>query len=686
MDFKDPDNSTSQNRKDYITIQTGAENKASSPSLLKGLCHIFMMIGSIITFIRNTVFNIIFILLIIAIFALVGLVNTVSDKGSEVIAELSGKSTHEIEQIEPVLCFDLNGPIYEYPLPDDDYSKLSRSLDEKLNNRRINDILSIEKALKAALNEDGIKEIYLNLTECKTTFPVAERIYNAVREYKEKKPDTKITAFAESYGASAYRIATAADRIVIDPLGGFDFKGFASSNLYLKDLLDRFRVEPLVFKAGEFKSAVEIFTENRMSDGVKKEYQHIFDSLWKLYKNSLNARDHASSALTAVFDNPERFLSELDRFRGSEAELLKNMGLVDEINSQLNLEYAYSKDYGFEDNMLNPNMTDYQDLADSIATVSTISKAKKKKHKKSSSENTVKSESSDGKSEIAVLYGIGEIVDFSERPTDFTPDNIASQIEKILEDKNIKGVIFYINSPGGSVTASEKIRNLIVKLKETREIPVYVSMNSLCASGAYWISTACDRLYATPTTITGSIGVFSVGLGLHDLLNEYGIRQDGVETSELERTAFAVRMPESQRRMNTLQIEGIYENFISLVKNSRRALRNTDYRVFAEGKVFLCEDALSLKLIDDSKDLFGVSEDMKAAIKKDDKDEITLVHLSSDSGNKANLFKSLFLKTASGFVEPEYVKTILDLLDKSARVSENKPKLMAIGAIREVTL
>ncbi|MDY6471288.1 MAG: S49 family peptidase, partial [Succinivibrio dextrinosolvens] len=158
------------------------------------------------------------------------------------------------------------------------------------------------------------------------------------------------------------------------------------------------------------------------------------------------------------------------------------------------------------------------------------------------------------------------------------------------------------------------------------------------------------------------------------------------ETSELERTPFAVRMPESQRRMNTLQIEGIYENFISLVKNSRRALRNTDYRVFAEGKVFLCEDALSLKLIDDSKDLFGVSEDMKAAIKKDDKDEITLVHLSSDSGNKANLFKSLFLKTASGFVEPEYVKTILDLLYKSARVSENKPKLMAIGAIREITL
>ncbi len=685
MDFKDPNNSTSQNRSDYITIQTGSEKK-DSPSLLKGLCHLFMMIGSIITFIRNTVFNIIFILLIIAIFALVGMVNTVADKGSEVIAEISGKSTFETGDTEPVLLFDLRGPVYEYPLPDDDYSKLTRNLDEKLNNRRINDILSIEKALKAAESEDSIKEIYFDLTDCMTTFPVAERIYNAILDYKEQKPDTKVTVFAESYGASAYRIATAADRIVIDPLGGFDFKGFASSNLYLKDLLERFRVEPLVFKAGEFKSAVEIFTENRMSEGVKKEYQHIFDSLWKLYKESLNTRENASGALSAVFDNPERFLSELDRFRGSEAQLLKSMGLVDEINSQLNLEYAYSKDYGYEDNMLNPNMTDYQDLADSVKTPSIVSKAKKKKHKKSGSDNPVTIETHDGSSEIAVLYGIGEIKDFSERPTEFTPDNIASQIEKILEDKNIKGVIFYINSPGGSVSASEKIRNLIVKLKETRELPVYVSMNSLCASGAYWISTACDRLYATPTTITGSIGVFSLGLGIHDLLNEYGVRQDGVETSELARTPIAVRMPESQRRMNTLEVEGIYENFISLVRNARPALKNTDYRVFAEGKVFLCDDALSLKLIDESKDLFGVFEDMKSAVKQDDKDEISLVHLSSESGNKANLFRSLFIKTASGIMAPEYVKTILDILDKSAAVSERKPKLMAIGAIRDVTL
>ena len=267
-----------------------------------------------------------------------------------------------------------------------------------------------------------------------------------------------------------------------------------------------------------------------------------------------------------------------------------------------------------------------------------------------------------------------------------TANLVIAQLLYLAHEDPKKPIKLYINSPGGSVSASEKIRNLILKLKETREIPVYVSMNSLCASGAYWISTACDRLYATPTTITGSIGVFSVGLGIHDLLNEYGVRQDGVETSELERSPLAVRMPESQRRMNTLEVEGIYENFISLVKNSRKDLKNTDYRVFAEGKVFLCQDALSLKLIDDSKDLFGVFEEIKAAVQHDDNDEISLLHLSSEIGNKANLFKSLFIKTASGILAPEYVKTILDLMNKSSAAGENKPKLMAIGAIRDVTL
>ena len=138
--------------------------------------------------------------------------------------------------------------------------------------------------------------------------------------------------------------------------------------------------------------------------------------------------------------------------------------------------------------------------------------------------------------------------------------------------------------------------------------------------------------------------------------------------------------------MNTLEVEGIYENFISLVKNSRTALKNTDYRIFAEGKVFLCQDAISLKLIDKSKDLYGVFEDMKAIVKQDDNNEIKLVHLSSDVGNRANIFKSLFIKTAYGVIADEYVKNILNLLDNSSLVRENKPKLMAIGAIKEVTL
>ncbi len=667
MENKDPENYSKDNLNNYITIQT----EKSSGGILKGLCHIFMMIGSIITFIRNTVFNIIFILLVIAIFALISFANDLADKSSEVIADFSGVSENsDRNTIQPVIYFDLSGPIYEYPLPNDEYSKFTRSLDAKINNRQINDVLTIENALKNAASMDNIKELYLDLTDCVTTLPVAERICNAFAAYKKQKPDTKIIAFAESYSASGYKIATAADRIKIDPLGGFNFKGLASANLYLKDFLDRLRIEPLVFKAGEFKSAVEMFTRNNMSEGVKEEYRHIFEALWKEYKKSVSSRDRVEKSLSVVFDDPDFYLDQLDKFRGSEAQLLSKFGFVDDIESQIKIDTDLSSAYGFDGNVLEPNMTDYQVLA------SDFPKKKSRKAKK----RTLSSSSA-----VAVMYGIGEIKDYSEKPTEFTPDNIESQAEQILEDESIKAVIFYINSPGGSVSASEKIREIVEQIKLRRNIPVYVSMNSLCASGAYWISTACDRLYATDSTITGSIGVFSLGLGIHDLLNEYGVNQDGIETSELAKPSLAKSMPQSQRRMHTLEVEGIYDNFIHLVKKARPALKNVNYREFAEGKVFICKDALEMKLIDGNKTLFEVYDELKKELKQDD-EPLELIHLTAENQNKSGMLKTLFLSSGLKFIAPEYIQTIVKLLDSSNALESNKPKLMAIGAIRDLNI
>lgn len=178
-------------------------------------------------------------------------------------------------------------------------------------------------------------------------------------------------------------------------------------------------------------------------------------------------------------------------------------------------------------------------------------------------------------------------------------------------------MLLYINSGGGSVTASEKIRNMLVNFKKATGKTLTVSMNGLAASGAYWISTAADYVYASPETITGSIGVFSLGISADKLLNEYGVYEDGVETSELARTSIAREMPQSQKIEIQLSVESIYKKFITLARNAHPELQKVDYREFAEGRIFTVYDAKNLHLINDIDTFDNLIANAKKQIEKD---------------------------------------------------------------------
>ncbi len=634
----------------------------SSGGVSRGICHVLMMIGSVITFIRNTVFNIIFIFLILAIFIAWNLMDTVSKKASDVITDIAGEE-EVVKSVKPVLYFNLSGPIVEYPLPDDDYSVIARSLDEKLNHHVTNDILTIEKALELSQNSKDVKEIYFNLSGLSASLSTARRIAKSIQDFKKKDKDTRILAYADSYSASAYQIARNCDEIVLNPMGDFSFKGFAAASLYYKELFEKFSVEPLVFKAGEFKSAVEPFTQNQMSQSVKDEYTEIFESLWSLYKKA--SGDKASAFFTGFYDRPENFLSALDAKRGNEARLLLDAGLVTRLADELEINSAYADKYGFKKNLLHPNLTDYRDFVE-------LKDGFKRVQKKPS-----------GNPKIAVMYGIGEIRDYAEDQVAFTPENIRAQINKILNDKNVKAVVFYINSPGGSVTASEKIRLLVKKLKETKKVPVYVSMNSLCASGGYWVSTAADRLFATPETITGSIGVFSLGFSVSELLNEYGVYQDGVETSELAKPAIALNMPQSQKQMIELNVKGIYADFISLVKDSRKELKNVNYKDFAEGKIFMAQKAQSMHLIDDIKTFRQVLEMTRQSLDETDRKNAEVMHVTAGSSGRKDMLKALFFSTASEMIPEEYLKLLLKL---NSTVKNKEHTMMAISPLGDIQI
>lgn len=285
---------------------------------------------------------------------------------------------------------------------------------------------------------------------------------------------------------------------------------------------------------------------------------------------------------------------------------------------------------------------------------------------------------------IAVVYGIGEIVDVGEKPTDFTPDNIIPVIEDVQNDPNVNAVVLYLNSPGGSVIASERIRRSIETFQKYSSKPLIVSMNGTAASGAYWIASQAEKLYATPSTITGSIGVFGLSFGAHKLLNKYGAYQDGVVTNELALTAIAKEMPYTQQTIYNLSVEKTYKDFIELVAKNR-GLKANDYEIFAEGQVFLADDALAIGLIDavgrlDDAILYAAEQ---ANINPKG---IKVVHKAPGSGSNMNIFDSMLFSFSQAYLPKEFTYSLVQMRKVSKMAGQERPSIMALSPLTEPNL
>lgn len=645
------------------------KTSGSSHKICKSIGKVLLTIGSIITFARNLVFNLIFLLLILAIFSGIYFANNAKDMVENTAVNADGT----VKTVSPILYFDLSGTIHEMPEPDNDYTKFTKQFSDVLNTPVYNDVVSIEQALDLASDDKRIKSLYFNFSRTdKMPLPVASRVKKAIINFKKKNPGVMVNAYSESYSASSYLIAGACDKIMLDPLGGFSFRGFSASSLYFKDLLNRFNLSPLVFRAGEFKSAVEPLTSNRMSEHVKDEYKKVFNTLWINYLKELNSRPNTGAVIGNLYAVPDNYIKALVNYQGSEAELLKKLNLVDELVSQEDFNASLIKLYGQGKSVFEPKLTTYSDYL-------TLASLDNKKHAKNSKQKI---------SSIAVIYGIGDIVDKTESPTTFSPDNIKEVLDDIRKDKSVNNVLLYLNSGGGSVTASEKIRNMLVNFKKETGKTLTVSMNGLAASGAYWISTAADYVYASPETITGSIGVFSLGISADKLLNEYGIYEDGVETSELARTSIAREMPQSQKIEYQLSVESIYKRFITLVRNAHPELTKVDYRDFAEGRIFTVTEAKDLHLINDIDTFDSLIENAKKQIEKDKNTLCKVKHFVPDGIDSQFILKRMLSSHIQGLVSDRTLKMLLSWFDTTS-VKDNSthsPKIMASSAFTSIDL
>ncbi len=423
----------------------------------------------------------------------------------------------------------------------------------------LNDVL--DNLDKAAANP-SVKGIFLDLTNLMTGIATIEEIRNALLDFK--KSGKFIYAYSEVFSQPTYYLATAADKIYLHPTGLAELKGLRSEILFFKGTLDKLGVEPLVFRHGKFKSAVEPFIQEKLSDSNREQVRTFLTSIW----------NHMLKGIASG-----RKLSE-DELRKISSELLVT-------NAPAAKQYKLIDDLKYRDEVL--DMLKTKTGAESIDKLELITLNDLK-----DAEDTREKRKGD---KIAVVYAEGDIVDGEGQDGQIGSVDCSKAIRKARLDEKVKAVVLRVNSPGGSALASETIWREVTLTKKVK--PVIVSMGNLAASGGYYIAAPADVIVASPNTITGSIGVFGLFFNGKGLANQLGVTIDTVKTTPMADIMSSSRgVTTREAEIIQAEIERIYDNFITRVAEGRK-MSKADVDSIAQGRVWTGADAKRLKLVDE---------------------------------------------------------------------------------------
>ncbi|MGB2358900.1 MAG: signal peptide peptidase SppA [Porticoccaceae bacterium] len=439
-------------------------------------------------------------------------------------------------------------------------------------------VREIVEALNAAASDSRITHLLLDTDYMAGAgLTKLEEISAAMRRFKESgKP---IIAVADNYSQQQYYLAAHADEILLNPLGGVLITGFASYRSYYKEALDKLKINMHIFRVGDFKSAVEPYTSNNMSTGVKEERRAMLDELWQFYASQVeNLRGLPTGAINDYTNNLH---TKLVSANGDSAVLAKQQGLVDQVASRTDmLKYLNEVIPSTEGEFNSINLKGYLSHIRREQTTS----AAAKEHR------------------IAVVVAKGSIMDGEQPEGSIGGDTLAGIFSDLRKDDNVKAVVLRVDSGGGSAFASEVIRDAMAATR-AEGVPIVVSMGSVAASGGYWIATESDRVLALSTTITGSIGVFGVIPTVEESMAALGIYSDGVSTSNISGIMQLDRAMTPQAEvLFQAGVDNIYTRFLTLVADARNSTA-TEVHEIAQGKVWTGEQALELGLVDQLGDL-----------------------------------------------------------------------------------
>ncbi|ENM5775244.1 signal peptide peptidase SppA [Vibrio mimicus] len=521
-------------------------------SLFRFVGLILKGIWKAITFIRLALTNLIFLLsigIIYFIYVHADAPLPSVNKASALILNLSGPIVEQSTHINPMDSFA--GSVFGEELP------------------RENVLFDIVDTLRHAKNDNNVTGLVLALGDMpETNLTKLRYIAKAINEFKSSgKP---VYAVGDFYNQSQYYLASYADKIYLAPDGAVLLKGYSAYSMYYKTLLEKLDVTTHVFRVGTYKSAIEPFVRDDMSDAARESASRWLTQLWSAYVDDVAAnRQIDIKTLTPTMDE---FVAQLKEVGGDLAALSKQVGLVDELATRQQVRQTLAETFG-------------SDGKDSYNAISYY-------EYKASMKPTLLNEAND----IAVVVASGAIMDGSQPRGTVGGDTVAGLLREARNDSNVKAVVLRVDSPGGSAFASEVIRNEIEALKAAGK-PVVVSMSSLAASGGYWISMSADKIVAQPTTLTGSIGIFSVITTFEKGLNNLGIYTDGVGTTPFSGQGVTTGLTQGAKDAIQLGIEHGYQRFISLVAE-KRGLTLKAVDELAQGRVWTAQDAQTLGLVD----------------------------------------------------------------------------------------
>lgn len=556
---------------------------------------------------------------------------------SLIIGGIFFDSSHKDQkQTNAALLLNLKGSIVEQEaISSDPYQQLLAG--EVNANTRLRDVV---RAIELAAKDDEISAIVLNLKDFGGAYP-SKLHYIGSKLDEFKQSGKKIIAYGNLFDQSSYLIASFADEIYMHPQGAALLYGYGNFQTYYLGFLEKIKAEVQLFRVGKYKSAMEPFIRHDMSDEAREASLELYGGLWDHYVAEISA--HRGLEINTINQGIESSDETLIALGGDLGQLALQSGLIDGLKTREEW-ISYMQDMiGEGPEGKGINQIGFKQYLNSKFSMADLEP---------------------GKNVVAVVYATGNIMDGEMPQGTVGGETLSRQLREARLDDIVKAVVLRIDSPGGSAFASELIRQEVLLLKKAGK-PVIASMASVAASGGYWIAANADQIWASPTTITGSIGIFGAIPNVEGTLAEIGITTDGVGTTSLLSPALMKPVPEKVSNIIQSNIENGYRRFLNIVAEGRNMTVEQVDNV-AQGRVWTGEKAMELGLVDH---MGNIDHAIDAAVKMSDLSNYKVIHWEDEVPFEMQVIAKLLKQDGT--------------IREALRVSLNSPEQKLLKTIKE---